>query len=286
MKILLLGPTGQVGSELVGLELNKLLAASAEVVPMDRSKIDFADVDLMRKNIREIKPQLILNAAAYTAVDRAESEPEKAMQVNGIAPGALAEEAKKLGALLVHYSTDYIFDGRKSAPYTEGDVPNPMNVYGKTKLEGERSIDATGCRYLLLRTSWVYAPHGRNFFLTIAKKAQTGEPLRVVSDQHGVPTEARFIAEATVELLKRGAEGLFNVVPSGQTTWHGFATAIVKKLGSKSKVAAIASSEYPTPARRPANSILENKKLSEFLRKTPVHWEELLENCVKAWKAA
>jgi dTDP-4-dehydrorhamnose reductase len=227
-----------------------------------------------------------VNAAAYTAVDRAETEEDLAMQVNAIAPGILAEQAKRRGALLVHYSTDYVFDGSKTAPYSEEDAPNPINAYGRSKLEGERRIVASGCRYLLLRTSWVYAPRGRNFFLAIAKKARAGEPLRVVSDQHGVPGEARFVAEATWELMQRSVEGVFNVVPSGDTTWHGFAKAIVEGLGLQNSVNPIASSEYPTPARRPVNSILDNKKLSEILGETPPHWREFLDRCMKAWKPA
>jgi dTDP-4-dehydrorhamnose reductase len=281
VKVLLTGRTGQVG-----FELEKLLAGFAELVPADRARIDFTNSALIRDEVRKAKPGLILNAAAYTAVDKAESEPETAMQVNGVAPGILAEEAKKLGALLVHYSTDYVFDGSATAPYTEDHAPSPINAYGRSKLEGERRIAASGCRHLLLRTSWVYAPRGRNFFLTIAKKALAGERLRVVSDQRGAPTEARLIAETTRALLERKQEGSFNVVPSGETTWHGFAQAIVQAVGSSAKVDAIPSSEYPTPARRPAYSVLSTDKIARALGKAPPTWESSLDRCVKEWKQA
>jgi dTDP-4-dehydrorhamnose reductase len=281
VRILLTGRTGQVG-----FELERVLAGFAELVPADRTKIDFTNSALIRDEVRKTKPELILNAAAYTAVDKAESEPETAMQVNGVAPGILAEEAKKLGALLVHYSTDYVFDGSGTSPYKEDDAPNPINVYGRSKLEGERRIAASGCRHLLLRTSWVYAPRGRNFFLTIAKKALAGEPLRVVSDQRGAPTEARLIAETTRALLERGQEGVFNVVPSGETSWHGFAQAIVQAVGSSVKVDAIPSSAYPTPARRPAYSVLSTGKIARALGKAPPSWESSLDRCVKEWKGA
>ena len=241
--------------------------------------------DDVRWVVREVTPDLIVNAAAYTAVDKAESERDLAMQVNGIAPGLLAEEAKRLGALLVHYSTDYVFDGEKRSPYTEDDAPHPINVYGRTKLEGESSIAASGCRHLILRTSWVYAPRGKNFFLTIAKKVQAGEELRVVADQHGVPTEAKFVAEMSVALLHGAAEGTFHVVPAGASTWHGFATEIAKRLGSKRPIKAIASSEYPTAAKRPRNSVLDCAKLSTRMGALPSEWPSLLERCLSHWLA-
>jgi dTDP-4-dehydrorhamnose reductase len=279
VKILLTGRTGQVG-----FELGKVL--QGELIATDRSALDLFYPDLIRQAVRHAKPDVIVNAAAYTAVDQAESEPDAAMEVNGVAPGVLAEEAKRLGALLVHYSTDYVFDGEKAGPYAEGDAPHPLGVYGRTKLEGEKRVAASGCRHLILRTSWVYAPRGKNFFLTMAKKARAGEPLRVVNDQRGVPTEARFIAETTRELVQGGHEGVFNVVPSGDTTWHGFARAIVDRLHLNVPLAAIASSEYPTPARRPANSVLSIEKISRTLGKPPPAWQTLLDRCVKAWSSA
>jgi dTDP-4-dehydrorhamnose reductase len=280
VKILLTGRNGQVG-----WELERALAPLGDVVATDRSALDLEYSDSIREAIQNARPDVIVNAAAYTAVDRAEAEEQIALQVNAIAPGILAEQAKRRGALLVHYSTDYVFDGRNTVPYVEGDAPNPLSAYGRTKLEGERRIAAAGCRHLLLRTSWVYAPRGRNFFLAIAKKALGGEALRVVNDQQGVPSEARFIAEATAALLERKAEGVFNVVPSGHTTWHGFAKAIVDGVGLKNSVNAIPSSEYPTPARRPAYSVLDNTKFSRVIGTTP-SWEVLLERCIKAWKPA
>ncbi len=280
MRILLIGKTGQVG-----WELERALPPLGQLVATSRSDLDLADADAIRRLVGEVRPHLIVNSAAYTAVDRAESELDTAMQVNAVAPEVLAEEAKRLGALLVHFSTDYIFDGTKGAPYAESDAPNPLNVYGKTKLEGERRLASSGCRHLLLRTSWVYAPRGKNFFLTIAKKALAGEPLRVVSDQHGVPTEARFLAETTIALLQRDEEGTFHVVPSGVTTWYGFATVIVSRLDSRSTVQAIRSDEYPTPARRPRHAVLDHAKVSKTIG-TPSPWDSLLDRCVKAWTSA
>jgi dTDP-4-dehydrorhamnose reductase len=281
LRILLTGRNGQVG-----WELERALPLLGEVIPTDRTSLDLENDDAMRKVIRDTKPEVIVNAAAYTAVDRAESDSELAMKVNGIAPGILADEASRLGALLVHYSTDYIFDGENPLPYAETDAPNPINVYGRTKLEGEKRITAADCRYLILRTSWVYAPRGKNFFLAIAKKIQAGDDLRIVSDQHGVPTEAKFIAEMTVALLHGRAEGTFHMVPWGTTTWHGFATEIAKRLGSKKPVQPIASSEYPTPARRPRNSVLDCAKLAERLGVLPPEWQSLLDRCMNAWKSA
>jgi len=280
VRILLTGRNGQVG-----YELERVLSVLGEVLATDRSGLDLAVPDAIRRVVREAKPDLIVNAGAYTAVDRAESEPDTAMQVNAVAPGILAEEARRHGALLVHFSTDYVFDGTQGSPYAESDAPNPLNVYGKTKLEGERRLAASGCRHLLLRTSWVYAARGKNFFLTIARKALAGEPLRVVSDQHGVPTEARFLAENAIALLQRGEEGTFHVVPSGATTWYGFASAIVSQLDSTSAVQAIRSDEYPTPARRPRYSVLDHAKLSKSIG-TPPPWDALLDRCVRSWTPA
>ncbi len=189
MRILLTGRSGQVG-----WELERALTPLGDLIATDRATLDLADADAIRRVVREVKPDVVVNAVAYTAVDRAETEPELAMRINGDAPGVLAEEAKRLDALLVHYSTDYVFDGTKATPYVETDAPGPLNVYGRTKLEGERAIEAVGGAHLILRTSWVYAPRGRNFFLAIAKKARAGEVLRVVDDQTGTPTSAAFLA--------------------------------------------------------------------------------------------
>ena len=275
MRILLTGRNGQVG-----WELERVLPAFGGLIATDRSTLDLAAPDGLRRRVRDLKPDVIVNAAAYTAVDKAESEPKLAMQINGVAPGVLAEEAKRLDALLVHYSTDYVFDGDKASPYLEDDAPNPINVYGRSKLEGEQRIAATGCRFLMLRTSWVYAPRGKNFFLTIARKVRAGEDLRVVDDQRGVPTEAKFLAETTVAMLGANTEGLFHLVPRGDTTWHGFATQIAQRLGSGRPIQAIGSSDYPTPARRPTNSVLDNRKLSRVLARPLPAWPSLLDRCM------
>lgn len=277
MRILLTGRNGQVG-----WELEHALPAVGEVIATDRTNLNLEISEAVREVVREVKPQVIVNAAAYTAVDRAESDYDLAMWVNGIAPGVLGQEATRLGALLVHYSTDYVFDGEASSAYIETDAPNPVNAYGRTKLEGEKRIVASGCRYLILRTSWVYAPRGRNFFVTIAKKLQAREDLRVVNDQYGVPTEAKFVADITEALLRDATEGIFHVVPSGSTTWHGFASEIAKRLGSNELIQPIASHEYPTPARRPRNSVLNNTQLVRRLGVFP-DWRSFLERCSAQW---
>jgi dTDP-4-dehydrorhamnose reductase len=271
LKILLTGRMGQVG-----FELERALRSLGEVTATDRGTLNLADADAVRRVLREAKPDLVVNAAAYTAVDRAESEPELATQVNSVAPGVLAEEARRLGALLVHYSTDYVFDGAKLSPYAECDQPNPLNVYGRTKLEGERRIRAAGCRCLILRTSWVYGPRGRNFLRTIAAKAATDGMLRVVADQRGVPTPSAFIAERTIDLLRRDAGDTLHLVPGGDTTWHGFAVEILKQLGSRAEVQAISTSEFPAPARRPPYSVLDNRAVSALLGGRLPDWRELL----------
>lgn len=278
MKILLTGRNGQVG-----WELERALPALGEVVATDHATLDLADLDAVRRAVRAAKPDLIVNAAAYTAVDKAESEPFLAMRINGDAPRVLAEEAAMLDAQLIHYSTDYVFSGEKPSPYVEGDATGPINAYGRTKLAGEDGVRASGCRSLILRTSWVYAPRGRNFFLTIARRARAGEPLRVVADQSGVPTSARFIAEQTTELARLQAVGLYNLVPSGRTTWHGFATAIVEAVGSRVGVEPISSADFPTPARRPANSVLDSSAVQARLGVRFPDWSALLAPCVAAY---
>jgi dTDP-4-dehydrorhamnose reductase len=273
LRILLTGSKGQIG-----WELERALPALGELIATDRSTLDLADADAIRRTVREVKPQLIVNAAAYTAVDKAESEPEVASRINADAPGVLGEEACRLQALLVHYSTDYVFDGAKASAYTEQDLPNPLSSYGKSKLAGEVAIRKAGCRHLVLRTSWVYGPRGRNFYRAIAAKAAAGERLRVVADQLGVPTSSRFVAEETVALLRQGAEQLLHLVPSGSATWHAFAKEIV---GAQIKVEPIATSEYPTPARRPANSVLDNSSAAAILGRPFAHWRTVLDT-VKA----
>jgi len=271
LRILLTGRNGQVG-----WELERKLAPLGEVIATDRSTLDLADPDQIRRVVREAKPEVIVNAAAYTAVDKAESEPELAMRINGFAPGVLAEEAKRLGALLVHYSTDYVFDGEKATPYVEDDIPNPVNVYGQTKLDGERAIQAVGCRHLIVRTSWVYGARGKNFLLTILRLASEGRELRVVDDQVGAPTSSFAIAQATTELVRAGARGLYHLCAAGAASWCMFARAILARAGIEAPVTAIRSEDYPTPARRPRNSRLDCTRLLEDHGLALAPWEEAL----------
>jgi dTDP-4-dehydrorhamnose reductase len=276
VRILLTGPTGQVG-----WELERALPALGEVIAVDRSTLDLADADAIRRAVREAKPDVIVNPAAYTAVDRAESEPELARQINGVAPGVLAEEAKRADALLVHYSTDYVFDGKKTAPYTEDDSPNPLSVYGRTKLEGERAVAASGCRYLTLRTSWVYASRGKNFLLTILRLARTQPELRIVDDQHGAPTWARDIALATRQLAEHPPpSGLYHLTAAGETTWYGFAREILRVAQSDTKIRPIRTVDYPLPAIRPSNSVLGNAKLYRAATVALPEWSASLSLCL------
>jgi dTDP-4-dehydrorhamnose reductase len=281
VKLLLTGAAGQVGWELA-----PRLAALGEVVAPERGSLDLADAGGLRACVRAARPDVIVNAAAYTAVDRAESEPGLAFAVNAAAPGVLAEEAKRLGALLVHYSTDYVFDGTKPAPYVEDDPPNPLSVYGRSKLEGERAIRASGCRRLILRTTWIYAGRGRNFLLTMLRLAAERPELRVVDDQRGAPTWARDIAVATTTLLGNPPEGLFHLAAGGATTWCGFARAIMQRAGLATPVHAIATSEYPTPARRPANSVLDCGRLRAAAGIVMPAWEEGLAGCLAGLRRA
>lgn len=281
-KIMLVGKNGQVG-----WELYRTLAALGEVVALDRQQLDLSSPDQIRKRVREVKPNLIVNAAAYTAVDKAEEEPALASAINGIAPGILAEEAKYLNAAIVHYSTDYIFDGNKETPYTEEDQPNPLNVYGKTKLEGERAIQAAGVPYLILRTSWVYSLRGKNFLLTILRLAKEREELRVVDDQVGSPTWSRMIAEVTAQILAQGyitfseKRGVYHLSAGGQTSWCGFARSILEQVPNNDlryqKLIPIPTSDYQTLARRPAYSVLSNDKLNKDFGLVTPDWKRTLQ---------
>jgi dTDP-4-dehydrorhamnose reductase len=292
MKILLIGVTGQVGHHLKPI----LEARGWEVVAPTRETLDLSDPDSIARTIQEIKPQLIINPAAYTAVDKAESEPELAMAINGIAPGIFGEQAKILGIPLIHYSTDYVFDGTKRGPndelvpYSEEDIPNPINVYGKTKLAGEKAIQASGCQHLILRTSWVYSMHGKNFLLTMLRLAKERDELKIVDDQWGAPTWAGWIAEATTELIAERNQsqplGIFNFVNSGVTTWRGFAQEIfsqAKQLGLLDRapmVHGISTQEYPTPAKRPANSSLRTASLIKTIGLHETAWQKSLTQCL------
>lgn len=286
MRILLTGKNGQVG-----WELQRTLATLGDVVAVDRQGMDLANPDSIRKAIRAIRPDLIVNAAAYTAVDKAESEPDLTMAINGIAPGIMAEEAKRLGAAMVHYSTDYVFDGTKISPYTEEDVPNPLSVYGKTKLAGEQAVQAAGIPHLIFRTSWVYGMRGRNFLLTILRLAKERDELKIVGDQIGAPTWSRMIAEATAQILAQRraglgeASGLYNLTAAGRTSWHGFANAILESTALQGahpmpKLIPITTPEYPLPATRPLNSMLSSAKLNRTFGVILPAWDASLTLCM------
>jgi len=288
-RILLTGKTGQVG-----YELERSLQGLGEIIALDRSQMDLANLDQVRDVIRSIKPNLIINSAAYTAVDKAESEPELAMRINGEAPGVMAEEAKKLGAAMIHYSTDYVFDGSKSTRYVETDPTCPINVYGATKLAGEQAIRSAGIPHLILRTSWVYGMRGNNFLRTILRLAQERDELRIVADQHGAPTWCRTIADTTVHIIAQskcaqlGQEwwqersGIYHLTAQGQTTWYGFTQAILENatIVKKPVLAPIATQDYPLPAKRPTNSAVSSEKLISVFCRLP-NWEAALKLCIR-----
>jgi dTDP-4-dehydrorhamnose reductase len=299
--ILLIGTNGQVGRE-----LHKLLPRVGEVTPLNRQQLDLSKPEDIRSAIRGLRPALIINAAAHTAVDKAESEPDLARAINTEAPGVMAQEAKKIGALLVHYSTDYVFDGRMNTPYKEGDPTNPQNVYGKTKLEGERAIQTSGAEHLIFRTEWVYGAEGRNFLLTILRLATQREELKIVCDQVGAPTWSREIAETTTRILSRifgqegsslspaGVSGIYHMTAGGETTWYDFAKAILEEAQAiepstpwfaaatsglpviTRRVSPIPAVEYPTPARRPAYSVLSNERMAGAFSMRMPDWRSQL----------
>jgi len=299
-KIMLTGKSGQVGGE-----LNAMLGSIADLVAFDHSELDLFKPQGVRQAIRSIRPDIIVNAAAYTAVDRAESDEAAARAINGDAPGVMAEEAKILGATFVHYSTDYVFDGTKRTPYTEDDSPNPQNAYGRTKLAGERAIQQSGAAYLIFRTAWVYDRQGKNFLLTILRLAAQREELRIVDDQIGAPTYAREIAGATARLVQglwdqgeragslSSVAGIYHMTAAGQGSWHEFAEAILEEASQSAEspwiakatgnrrliarcVVPIKTAEYPTPARRPAYSVLSNRRLAEVFGVELPHWRSQL----------
>lgn len=284
MKILLTGCSGQVG-----YELERSLQGLGDVVAVDRARMDLANLDQVRAVIREVQPGLIVNPAAYTAVDKAESERDLAYRINAEAPAVMAEEAKQLGAALVHYSTDYVFPGADPAARVETDVTGPVNVYGASKLAGEQAIVASGARHLIFRTSWVYGMRGKNFLLTMLKLARERDELRIVADQHGAPTWSRTIADSTATVLaqaKAGGSawweahgGIYHLSCQGQTTWFDFTQAILEEAGITCKLTPIASSEYPTPATRPAYSVMSSQKLVQSLCALP-HWRDALRLCM------
>ncbi|MFM0051915.1 dTDP-4-dehydrorhamnose reductase [Caballeronia grimmiae] len=285
--ILLTGVNGQVG-----FELARTLQGLGRVVAVDRRRLDLGDLDQVRRVVREVKPALIVNPAAYTAVDKAESDVDAAMRANGEAPGVLAEEAKRLGAALVHYSTDYVFDGTKEGAYVEDDVVNPQNVYGKSKLAGEQAIAASGCDHLIFRTSWVYGTRGKNFLLTMLRLGAERDELSVVVDQIGAPTWASTIAALTANVLAQSVaagdswwkekSGVYHLTAGGSTSWHGFAEAIFELSGLEKKpvVKPIPASAYPTPAKRPANSRMSGAKLGAVFGLQAPDWRDALSLCL------
>jgi dTDP-4-dehydrorhamnose reductase len=300
IRVLVTGAAGQVGADVA-----RLLQGRAEVVARDRASLDLAEPDAIVRCVREVRPRLVVNAGAYTAVDRAESEPGLARAVNARALEILAEEARRAGALLVHYSTDYVFDGTKAAPYVETDAPAPLNVYGETKLAGERAVAASGCDHLILRTSWVYAPRGRNFLLTMLRLAETRDELRVVDDQRGAPTPSVELARATLAILAPGGRviteedlartasksGIYHATAGGETTWFGFAEEIFRRWAAAKpssrapRLVAIPTRDYPTPARRPANSLLSNERLHEAFGVRLAPWREGLAEAISVLAA-
>lgn len=309
--ILLTGKNGQIGSELL-----RLLPQLGEVVALDRNQLDLSRGGDIRRIIREIRPQIVVNAAAYTAVDAAEKNESEAYAINAEAPRLLAEEAKRLGALLVHFSTDYVFDGSKRSPYNETDEVNPLNVYGKSKLSGERAIHSSGVPHLIFRTAWVYATRRRNFLLTILRLATEREELRIVSDQVGAPSCAGDLAAATTKILVGICErentgfvfsrisGTYHMSAAGQTTWYDFARSILEKAGAVShdliwlaeatqgrqltaqRVVPISTEEFRSPAHRPANSVLSNSRLLETFGVALPDWRTQLQCCFVPESAA
>ncbi len=287
-RILLTGSRGQVGWELV-----RSLATLGDVVALDSRRLDLADAAAIRRQVAEIKPAIIVNPAAHTAVDKAESEPERAYAINAIAPGVLAEAAESIGALLVHYSTDYVFDGSGNEARSEEAATGPLNVYGASKLAGEVAIQSACRRHLIFRTSWVYGQRGANFLLTMRRLCAERPELKVVADQIGAPTWCRSLAEATAQVLAqiesplRGADkppswGVYHMSNAGETSWHGFAEAIQALDGqaAQARLLPIPSSDYPTPARRPLNSRLNNDKLQRVFGVRLPDWREALRLCM------
>lgn len=290
MRILLLGANGQVGTE-----LRRSLASLGDVVPgtrdgrlADGAPCEVADLDdpaALAALVDRIAPGVVVNAAAHTAVDRAEDERDAAFRANAEAPGAIAEACARSGALLLHYSTDYVFDGRGTRPYREEDPTAPLGVYGASKLAGERAVAASGCRHLVLRTAWVYAAHGHNFLRTMLRLGAERDELRVVADQVGSPTPAALIADASAQIVERAAggqgpqRGTWHLTTAGQTSWHGFAEAIFDGatarglLASRPRVVPITTAEFPTPAARPAYSVLDLEALGEDFGITPPPWQ-------------
>ena len=284
MKILLLGKNGQVG-----WELQRSLAPLGALVALDRHSQpcgDLSQPQRLAETVRTLRPDVIVNAAAHTAVDKAESEVDLARMLNAEAPAALAQAAAKTGAWLVHYSTDYVFDGSGTRAWLEGDATAPLGVYGQTKLEGEQAIAASGCRHLIFRTSWVYAARGGNFAKTMLRLAQERERLTVIDDQHGAPTGADLIADVTAHAIRTAMQqpqvsGLYHLVAAGETSWHGYARHAIAQARALrpdlpwqvGEIAPVPTSAFPTPARRPLNSRLNTQKLQQTFGLNLPHWQ-------------
>ena len=287
MKILITGKNGQLGYELA-----ETFSLNHEVVALDRNELDLSQPDQIIEKIRAIKPDIILNAAAYTAVDLAEKEADLAVAINAIAPGILAEEANRLGVPIIHYSTDYVFDGNATEPYQETDLCAPLGVYGRSKLAGEIAVTSTAKRHLIMRVSWLYGNRRQNFMLTMLRLMRERENLSVVSDQIGSPTWVRLVANTTERALDLAsskatlkiADGLYHVAASGVTSWHGFASAIRANTNDAERrvqtIRAIATSEYPTPAKRPAYSVLNCAKIETALTCKMPTWDAQLMECI------
>jgi len=281
-KILIFGRVGQVG-----WELRHKLACLGQVSSVDFPEIDFSKPETIREAVRAAEPTVIVNAAAYTAVDKAEATPEPAWALNATGPAVIAEEAKRLGALMVHYSTDYVYDGSKQGAWVETDAPGPLNVYGQTKLAGDEAIAAAGGDYLILRTSWVYGARGANFLLTMLRLAKDRPELRIVDDQTGSPTTSECIAQATADILAQvlsprgegmaGRSGVYHLTNSGATTWFGFAKEFLSRQANCPKLTPIPASEYPVPAKRPVNSVLSCEKLAGTFGVRMPSWEVALD---------
>jgi dTDP-4-dehydrorhamnose reductase len=292
MKLLLTGKNGQLG-----FELQRALAPLGDVVALDRARCDLRDPDAVRRVVRDIRPAFIVNPAAYTAVDRAESDHEAAFAVNATAVGILGEEAVRIGACVIHYSTDYVFNGEKSTPYNEDDAPDPQSVYGHSKLAGEQALQASGANSLILRTSWVVGAHGENFAKTMLRLAATRDNLSVVSDQFGAPTSAALLADVTAHLVRQAHQdstgafpfGLYHLAAGGETNWHEYACAVIDtawKAGRPLKIApqqvqSILAAAYPTAARRPINSRLDTRKLRDCFDLNLPHWREGLSHVLQ-----
>ena len=282
-RILITGRNGQLG-----WALERAFATAGDVLSFDHDALNLADADAIRRCCDAVKPTLILNAGAYTAVDRAEQEPDLAMQINGAAPRVLSEEANRLGATLIHYSTDYVFSGDAMVPYVEEDLTAPQNIYGKTKLAGERAVCEVADHFLVFRTSWVYAARRQNFLLTMLRLAREREELRVVADQIGSPTWVQTLADVSRAAIDKDgrlkiAEGIYHVSAGGRTSWHGFAEAIFAAIADVSRivkrVTPITTEDFPTPAKRPVFSVLSNQKIELAMDMRVPDWQQQLAGC-------